>query len=102
MRSPDRTSANDSSIYQCLRAYRGDIGAGTPYSVTNFAGPFATCPATLTTIGYVIPGPTAQVDSEITRLDNRIINLESFFNYLIQLERQYGIQNPFPYRRFEL
>ncbi len=47
--------------------------------------------------------PTRDVVSrEIARLDDRVQNLESFFNYLIQIERSYGINAPFVYTRPEL
>ena len=35
----------------------------------------------------------ATIDTEIRRLDNRIVNLESFFNQMIEIERDYGIQS---------
>jgi hypothetical protein len=93
-------AANNQVVYQCLQVYRGDFGGvGAHYSNTNFVGPFATCLADLAAVPYVIPAVTAQVDSEIDRLYGRIGDLESFFNYLIQLERQYGITEPQRYRR---
>lgn len=92
-------AANDSVIYEALQVYRGDIGPGASYNVSNFTGPFAGLPAQLLAIHYTIPAATAQVDSEITRLYGRIGDLESFFNYLIQLEREYGITFPQLYRR---
>ena len=94
-------AANDSTILQALQVYRGDFG-GSPLSNGNFTGPFAGLPAQLTAIGYTIPATAANVDSEITRLYDRINNLESFFNYLIQLERQYGIAFPAIYQRAPL
>jgi len=98
-----REAANDQQVYQCLQVYRGDFGGvGAHYNVSNFTGTFATCAADLTSIGYTIPVVTAQVDSEIDRMYGRIGDLESFFNYLIQLEREYGIGFPYLYRRPEL
>jgi hypothetical protein len=94
-------AANDSTILQALQVYRGDFG-GTPLSNGNFTGPFAGLPAQLSAIGYTIPATAANVDSEITRLYDRINNLESFFNYLIQLEREYGITFPAIYQRAPL
>ncbi len=95
-------AATDSVIYQALQVYRGDFGGpGGPYSASNFVGPFAGLPAELTALGYTIPGVSAQVDTEIDRLYGRIIDLESFFNYLIQLERDIGI-GPYIYTRPEL
>lgn len=94
-----REASNDQDIYQCLQVYRGDFGGvGAHYNVSNFVGPFSTCAADLAGI-YTIPTVTAQVDSEIDRLYGRIIDLESFFNYLIQLEREYGITFPQLYAR---
>lgn len=94
-------AANDAIIYQALQVYRGDFG-GAPYSAANFAGPFAGIPAQLTALGYTISPVTTQVDTEIDRLYGRIGDLESFFNYLIQLEREYGITFPQIYTRPEL
>ncbi len=96
-------AANDDLIYRALQVYRGDIGPGTShYSTANFTGVFSTFSADLAAIGYTIPTVNAQVDSEIDRLYGRLNDLESFFNYLIQLERQYGIQFPGIYTRPEL
>lgn len=98
-----REAANAQVVYQALQVYRGDFGGpGGPYSAGNFTGAFAGLPAQLTAIGYTIPSVAAQVDTEIDRLYGRIIDLESFFNYLIQLEREYGIAFPQLYTRPEL
>jgi len=63
---------------------------------------FSTLSADLAAIGYTIPTVNGTVDTEIVRLYDRLNNLESFFNYLIQLERQYGVQFPGIYQRPEL
>jgi hypothetical protein len=94
-------ASNDDTIYRALQVYRGDFG-GPGYSMANFTGAYAALPGELAAIHYTIPAQTAQVDTEITRLYDRITSLESFFNYLIQLERQFGIQFPFLYNRPEL
>lgn len=43
-------------------------------------------------LGYDLPTAPADVEAEITRIDNRVIELESFFNQIIELERDLGIQ----------
>jgi hypothetical protein len=95
-------AANDAVIYEALQVYRGDFGGPGHYNVSNFTGAFAGLPAQLTAIGYTIPTVNMQVDNEIARLYGRVNDLESFFNYLIQLERDYGIAFPELYRRPEL
>jgi hypothetical protein len=49
--------------------------------------------ATLDELKYELPDTALAIDNEITRIDNRIVDLESFFNQLIELERDYGIQS---------
>jgi hypothetical protein len=44
-------------------------------------------------IGYAPPTDPVEVEDEIARLDDRIIDLESFFNQIIELERDLGIQS---------
>jgi hypothetical protein len=87
---------NSDLILQSLRQYRGDFG-GTAYDEANI-----TRRAELDAIGYVVPTDRDTVAREIDRLDARVQNLESFFNYLIQLERQFGINFPQIYTRPEL
>ncbi|MDD9938966.1 MAG: hypothetical protein OXT09_35580 [Myxococcales bacterium] len=48
---------------------------------------------TLADIGYDPPDDPLGVASEIARIDNRVVNLESFFNQIIELERDLGIQD---------
>jgi hypothetical protein len=94
--------ARDSAFIQlALQVYRGDFG-GTPRTAANFVGAYAGFGTRLTNLGYTIPGTAAQQDREIDRLNDRVQNLESFFNYLIQIEREYGINFPQLYRRPEL
>ncbi len=61
----------------------------TPYSKKNLS---AAELAAVAAIPYVLPTTTTAIDDEITRVDNRVQDLESFFNQLIQLEGQYGIK----------
>ncbi len=85
----------DAVILQTFREYRGDFG-GTPWTEANITDRPA-----FDALG--VPIPTNEVVSrEINRLDSRIQGLESFFNYLIQLERQFGITPPYVYTRPEL
>jgi hypothetical protein len=42
------------------------------------------------------------IQFEIDRTDGRRQNLESFFLFVIQLQRAYGIEFPFLYRRPEI
>jgi hypothetical protein len=91
--------ARDSAlILQCLRQYRGDYG-GPPFSPGNMD---PTCGPRLSSLGYTIPTDTSTFNNEVTRLDGRVRQLESFFGYLVQLERQFGIVFPFRYVRPEI
>ncbi len=47
----------------------------------------------LAAVGYDPPTSPPGIEAEITRIDNRIVDLESFFNEMIQLQRDYGIQS---------
>jgi hypothetical protein len=47
----------------------------------------------LQTLAYDPPAAPPQVEAEITRIGDRITNLESFFNEMIQLQRDYQIQS---------
>jgi hypothetical protein len=49
-------------------------------------------------IDYALPTTPTEAEAEITRIDRRLSSLESFFNQIIQFQRQYGIQ-PFGYYR---
>jgi hypothetical protein len=48
--------------------------------------------AALDDIHYQMPTTSLAVKNEIDRVQNRVIDLESFFNQLIELQRNYGIQ----------
>jgi hypothetical protein len=39
-----------------------------------------------------MPTTSGAVKDEIDRVQNRVVDLESFFNQLIELQRSYGIQ----------
>ncbi|MDQ3031955.1 MAG: hypothetical protein M3Y87_06020 [Myxococcota bacterium] len=91
--------ARDSAFtLRSLQRYRGDFG-GTPLDIANIP---AADQARLAAMGYTIPASSTAVSDEIDRFDDRVRQLESFFGYLIQLEREYGIQFPFPYTRPEI
>ena len=78
--------------------YRGDFEAGDPAPSEAFldenGNGNADELARLAAIGYTLP-IESQIQFEIDRLNDRLIGLESFFNYVIQLERFYGIEFPF-------
>jgi hypothetical protein len=79
-----------SFILQMLRTYRGDFEPGSPDPSLSFLT--AAQRAQLDALGYELP--PAEVDpvsAEIERVYGRILDLESFFNQLIQLERQMGV-----------
>jgi hypothetical protein len=42
--------------------------------------------------GYVLPSTPLNIDSELIRIENRVVNLESFFNQIIEIQRSLGIQ----------
>lgn len=73
-------------IIKALQKYRGD-GGGDPFEETNLEPEEL---ERLDDLGYEIPAD-AQVDAEILRLDGRLRDLESFFNQVIELQRQSGI-----------
>jgi hypothetical protein len=93
--------ARDGAFIQlALQVYRGDFGGpGGPRSTLNFTGPYAGFGARLAALGYTIPPAAADQNREIDRLSTRVENLESFFNYLIQIEREYGVAFPALWRR---
>lgn len=93
------SEANRSQIIlQTFREYRGDYG-GMPYQEANIRDR-----AAFDALGVALPPSTSAdfISREISRLDGRVQELESFFNYLIQIERSYGINAPFVYTRPEL
>jgi hypothetical protein len=93
-----REARDSAFILRALQQYRGDFG-GTPGSLDNISTEDR---ARLAGLDYEIPTDSGQLSDEIDRLDQRVRQLESFFGYLIQLEREYGIQFPFPYIRPEI
>jgi hypothetical protein len=88
-------AARAALILQTFREYRGDFG-GPAFDESNI-----TRRAEFDALGMAIPARDV-VSREIERLDGRVQDLESFFNYLIQIERSYGINAPFVYTRPEL
>ncbi|MBX3272695.1 MAG: hypothetical protein KF729_20710 [Sandaracinaceae bacterium] len=92
---------NNDFIIRMLQRYRGDHLPGDPPPSITYLTPEER--AQLAAIGYDVEGlGAAQVQEEITRLEQRLSSLESFFFYLIQLEREFGIQFPLIYRRPEI
>ena len=87
-----------------LRDLRGDFG-GLPFAEANLD---AAQLAELVDYEYEIPRNSSllidgdRVSSEIERLQGRAEDLESFFNYVVQLQRQFGIVSPPIYVRPEL
>jgi hypothetical protein len=47
----------------------------------------------LQALAYNAPATGARIEAEITRLGDRVTNLESFFNEVIELQRDYNIQS---------
>ncbi len=79
-------------ILRMLQKYRGDediCGTGcTPYDEGNLTAEEL---ARLDALDYDLPTDETTLGSEETRLDGHLFGLESFFNQLIQLQRQIGI-----------
>jgi hypothetical protein len=50
--------------------------------------------ALLESMAYSLPKTAVLIEAEIGRLDQRVVDLESFFNQIIELERQIGIHDP--------
>ena len=71
-----------------LQKYRDDAGVGTPFSIENLTTEEQ---EGLVAIDYTLPTDPARVNEEIDRVDGRLQSLESFFNQVIQLEREMGI-----------
>jgi hypothetical protein len=82
-----REARDTDFILYCLRKYRGDFG-GPPNDIDNLTPEEQ---ARLRALGYEIPTDSTTRDIEQARLDNRLRDLESFFNQLIQLESEIGI-----------
>jgi hypothetical protein len=87
-------------IVRMLRTYRGDFEPGDPAPSLSHLTPEEQ--DGLARLGYELPTSETQIQVEIDRLDERVRSLESFFNYLIQLQRAYGIEFPFLYQRPEI
>jgi hypothetical protein len=82
-----REARDTDFILRMIQTYRGDFG-GTPNSMANLT---AAERNRLDALGYTIPAAMEDVTSEQARLDGRLQDLESFFNQLIQLENEIGI-----------
>jgi hypothetical protein len=90
-----REAQRSALIVQTFREYRGDFG-GPAFDQANI-----TRRAEFDALGIPIPAQDV-VSREINRLDGRVTDLESFFNYLIQIQRSYGINPPAIFTRPEL
>ncbi|MFN9814173.1 MAG: zinc-dependent metalloprotease [Deltaproteobacteria bacterium] len=90
-----REAQRSALIVQTFREYRGDFG-GRAFNQANI-----TRRAEFDALGIPIPAQDV-VSREINRLDGRVTDLESFFNYLIQIQRSYGINPPAIFTRPEL
>ncbi len=89
-------------IIRMLRTYRGDFaGSDATPDITRLS---AAELSRLATLGYedLTAISATDIQSDIDRLDGRLLSLESFFFYLIQLEREFGIEFPFLYQRPEI
>ena len=87
-------------IIRMLRTYRGDFLAGDPPpSIDHLSAEEIT---QLAAIGYDLPDNDADIQFEIDRLDGRLQSLEGFFFYIVQLERNFGIEFPALYSRPEI
>jgi hypothetical protein len=60
-----------------------------PYSVDNLTPDDLTA---LMKLSYTPPTTTAEIDAELQRVNGRLVDLESFLNQLIELQRSIGIQ----------
>lgn len=97
-----REARDSALILRALQAYRGDFG-GTAEREENIATYLSPEEFRLyESLSYVIPTARETRNTEIERLDFRVRDLESFFGYLIQLERTFGITSPFSYARPEI
>jgi hypothetical protein len=50
--------------------------------------------ALLAALDYELPTGGSAVENEITRIETRVGDLESFFNQIIEYQRAYGIPTP--------
>ena len=88
-------------IVRMLQRYRGDHLPGDPPPDITYLTDEER--AQLAAIGYDLTEISeAEIQFEIDRLEGRLNSLESFFFYLIQLERSFGIQFPTLYTRPEI
>lgn len=87
-----KEAADGAFIIRMLQKYRGDGMPGDPPPDIAFLT--AEEQAQLAAIGYELPAAEGQIQIEIERLDQRVQSLESFFFYLVQLERFFGINFP--------
>jgi hypothetical protein len=79
-----------SFILQMLRTYRGDFEPGSPPPSLSFLT--AAQRAQLAALEYDLPpADVGPISAEIDRIYGRVLDLESFLNQLIQLERQMGV-----------
>ncbi len=84
-----------SFILEMLQRFRGDDG-GTPFAIANLTPAER---AELARLEYTLPDDAATLDSEETRIFRRVLQLEGFFNQLIQLERQVGVASYLGFRQ---
>lgn len=71
-------------ILQALRDIRGDFG-DPPNDPNNISQADRD---RLAALNYTVPTSATVLNNEIDRLDSRVISLESFFNFLIEIERR--------------
>src|SRR5262249_55640791 len=87
-----REASDTDFIIRALQTVRGDFITGdvapslTYLSAEQVAG--------LAALNYTATASDSQIAFEIDRLDSRLTELESFFNYVIQLLRTFGINFP--------
>ena len=77
------------TILRALQKYRGDYG-GDPLSLSNLTPEEQ---EELAAIGYELSDDVTTINAEENRLDGRLRSLESFFNQIIQLQREIGISD---------
>jgi hypothetical protein len=75
------------TILAALEKIRDGAAANSPDNLTDEDR------AALTTLGYEVPTTPPAIAEEINRVTGQVANLESFFNQLIELQRQLGILN---------
>jgi len=96
-----REARDNDFIVRMLQRYRGDHLDGDPPPDIDYLTPEEQ--AQLAAIGYDLSDISeAEIQFEIDRLESRLNSLESFFFYMIQLQRAFGIAFPQPYQRPEI